>query len=595
MASLLATGCGVPGPTDSDGSAGDGDGDVVGDGDGDVVGDGDGDVIGDGDGDIVGDGDGDIVGDGDGDIVGDGDGDIALPPKDVCVPGIAPSSQIPRLKNVQYDNTIRDLLGLTALSGSGGAKPSSLLEFDHSGSMTELGWSSYKTVANLIAAQVMADPALKANFLSCDEATEGCLSSTIADFGRRAFRRPLHQGEIDAFNALLASGPSTTPTGAAAEVAELLLYGFLVSPSFIMRAEAHEDVVDAEGNYVLSSHEVASRLSYLLWGSMPDDELSAAADADALTAPAQILAQAQRMMGHENARERVAEFHRNYLLMSDNSRWSSVDKDPTLFPEFNDGLVGPMAQETESFFDYITFNDGTFQDLLTSPVAFPNAEMADLYGIDSAPFGEAPQQAELDPNERPGFLTRLGFLNSYSGATRTSPILRGAFITKEVLGIEVAAPPPGSTDQPLPDSTDLDTNRKQVAQQTAGITCADCHHNFINPPGFVMESFDTIGRFRTTESSGVQLDTVAEVIVDDAPVTISSPFELMTAIANSPGAQHYYAERWVSFAYERGANGFDTCTVDTIGGNMTAGGYSIVQLIVDLTQTESFRVRAMEN
>jgi hypothetical protein len=328
---------------------------------------------------------------------------------------------------------------------------------------------------------------------------------------------------------------------------------------------------------------------------MPDDELSAAADADALTTPAQILAQAERMLAHDKARERVAAFHRTYLLMSDNSRWSSVGKDPALVPEFNDGLVVPMAEETEAFFDYITFSAGTFQDLLTSPVGFPNAEMAALYGLDTAGFGEGAQQADLDPTERPGFLTRLGFLNAYSGETRTSPILRGAFITKEVLGIEVAAPPPGSTDQPLPDSADLDTNRKQVDQQTAGVTCADCHHSFINPPGFVMENFDAVGRFRTAESSGVELDTVADVVVDDVPVPISSPFELMTAIANSPGAQHHYAERWVSFAYERGANGFDTCTVDSIGGNMTAGGYTIVQLIVDLTQTESFRVRAMGN
>jgi hypothetical protein len=328
---------------------------------------------------------------------------------------------------------------------------------------------------------------------------------------------------------------------------------------------------------------------------MPDDELSAAADADTLTAPAQILAQAERMLGDEKARERVAAFHRTYLHMSENSRWTSAVKDPALFPEFNEDLRVPMAEETEAFFDYITFSDGTFQDLLTSPVGFPNAEMASLYGLDEASFGEALQQTDLDPNQRPGFLTRLGFLNSYSGATRTSPILRGAFITKDVLGVTIAAPPPGSTDQALPEAPDLDTNRKQVAQQTAGITCADCHHNFINPPGFVMESFDTVGRFRTAESSGVELDTVAEVVVDDSPVTISSPFELMTAIANSSGAQHHYAERWVSFAYERGANGFDTCTVDAIGGRMTAGGYSIVQLIVDLTQTESFRVRAMEN
>jgi hypothetical protein len=606
LASLLAAGCSAgPGQEDGDGIVGDGDGDaLVGDGDG-IVGDGDagvGGLVGDGDagvGGLVGDGDGD-VGDGD---VGDGDGDTVLPSADNCTPGIAPTSQIPRLKNVQYDNTIRDLLGLTALAS--GSVPSSVLEVDHTGGMTELGWSSYKTVASQIAAQVMGDAALKANFLACDESAAGCLSSTIVDFGRRAFRRPLSDAEVALFETIVAKGATITETGAASEVAEVLLYTFLVSPSFIMRSEVREDVVNADGNVVLSSHEVASRLSYTMWNSMPDAELSAAADADMLQTPEQVLAQAERMIALPNGRQMVSAFHRAYLLMTSNSRWDSANKDPALFPEFTADLVVPMAQETETFFDYIAYNGGTFRELLLDPTGFVNDETAAIYDV-PAPGSSELTMTTLDANQRPGFLTRLAFLNGYSGYNRTSPILRGAYIIQDVLGIEIGAPPPGAADEPLPPATEvLDTNRKQVNEQTSPTSCANCHHAYVNPPGFVMESFDSIGRYRTEESPGIALDTVADVVVEqvvdaageevNVVETMGTPLELMTAIANSPGAQHYYAQQWVSFAFERGANGYDTCIVDELGANIATGGYTILQMITDLTQTESFRARATGN
>jgi hypothetical protein len=338
---------------------------------------------------------------------------------------------------------------------------------------------------------------------------------------------------------------------------------------------------------------------------MPDAELSAAADADALQTPEQILAQAERMIAHPNGRQMVSAFHRAYLLMTTNSRWDSVNKDSAVFPEFNSDLVVPMAEETEAFFDYVAYNNGTFQDLLLDSTGFVNDETAALYQV-PAPGSAELTMAPLDANQRPGFLTRLAFLNGYSSYSRTSPILRGAFITKEVLGIEIGAPPPGAQDEPLPPATEeLDTNRKQVDQQTSPASCANCHHNYVNPPGFVMEAFDSIGRYRTEERAGVPLDTMADVVVGQAVdamgeevnivETMSTPLELMTAIANSPGAQRYYAQQWVAFAFERGANGYDTCIVNDLGANISAGGYTILQMITDLTQTESFRARVTGN
>jgi hypothetical protein len=292
----------------------------------------------------------------------------------------------------------------------------------------------------------------------------------------------------------------------------------------------------------------------------------------------------------------VSEFHRGYLLMGTNTRWDTADRDPALFPKFNKGLVPAMQQETEKFFDYIVFTqNGTFKDFLTSSVAFVNAATAPLYGLDASKFGAELVKTDLDPAQRPGFLTRVGFLNSYSAYNRTSPILRGAFITKQVLAVPIGSPPPGAETTPLPATADLDTNRKQVDQQTSAPACAACHHGFINPPGFVMDAFDAAGAWQTNEKvTGVAIDTEVDAVIDSVSVHIKGPAELMAKIAASPNAQRAYAEKWVSYAYERASNPTDACTVNQLGAKLTKGGYTVLNLIADLTQTQSFRFRAVE-
>lgn len=509
-----------------------------------------------------------------------------------CTPGVAITSQIPRLTNAEYDATVRDLLGVTALAS--GSTPSNLLATDQSGGLTDVAWAAYKTVGESIAAQVMAKAALKEKFISCDPAVGNCLHETVVKFGRKAFRRPLSAEELAAFDAFIAKGKDITPTGAPAEVAEALLYLFLVSPSFLQREELQE-ASDSAGHFNLSSFEVASRLSYMLWGAPPDDALNQAADAKQLETPAQILAQAQRMLKDPKARDMVSSFHRYYMLMGLNTRWDNTNKDASLYPAFNRNLVGQMQEETEMFFDNIVFaKGGTFEDLLTSTTAFVSSATAPLYGLEPSKFTAALTETKLDEN-RPGFLTRLGFLNAYSGYSGTSPILRGAFITKQVLGIPVGAPPPGAEQTPLPPSSaTLDTNRKRFDALTSGDACKGCHAPFINPPGFAMEAFDTVGSWQTTEKgTNKPIDSTADVMLDGSTkVHVTGPKDLMAAIVTSAGAKAQYASKWVSFAYARESAPDDACTVQQLAAKMTAGGYTVQNLITDLTQTLSFRVRA---
>jgi hypothetical protein len=515
-----------------------------------------------------------------------------------CTPMVKATSQIPRLTNAQYDRTIRDLLGLTNLTAANGVVPSTLLATDQDGGLTDLAWANYKDVADKISAQVMGDATLKANFLKCTPAAgdTSCLHQTIIDFGRKAFRRALTTEEVARFDKVIAAGSTITPTGAPDEVAQALLYMFLISPTFIQRAETTE-TPDGSGNFTLSSTEIAQRLSYMLWGTTPDDALNQAADANQLQTIQQIAAQAQRMLQDPKARDMVSAFHQYYLLMTSESHWGSANRDPSLFPNFTTAIASVLSDETLKFFDAVTFSSGsTFKDFLTSPIAFVNKDTAPLYGLDASKFGSDLTQTTVDATTRPGFLTRLGFLMNFASYTRTNPIYRGAFITKQVLGIDIPPPPPGAAQTALPNSPDLDTNRKQVDAQTAGDQCAGCHHTYINPPGFVMEAFDAMGQLRTTESNGVALDTTGDItIVDGQPtVHVTNPAELMAAIAASPGPMEQYVNKWVSFAYQREADPADACTVAQLSSKMGAGNYTVLNLVSDLTQTESFRVRAVE-
>jgi hypothetical protein len=449
----------------------------------------------------------------------------------------------------------------------------------------------------MIAQQVLADPTLKSKFMQCTPSGDGsaCLHDTIVAFGRRAYRRPLSDAEVADFEKIVSAGATLTANGTPDEVAEVLLNAFLVSPSFLQRAEITQ-TTDANGNYVLSSFEVASRLAYVLWGSTPDPTLDQAADQNQLQTKEQILAQAQRMLQDPKAHDMIAAFHRTYVLMGTNTRWDSAMRDPAVFPQFSSALIPTMAAETEHFFDDVVFTaNGKFQDFFTSPVAYVNAQTAPLYGLNAADYGTDLKQVSLDGKQRPGFLTRSGFLNAYSSYNRTSPILRGAFIMKQILGFDPGAPPAGAAQTPLPVEADLDTNRKQVDAQTSASACAGCHHTFINPPGFVLEAYNAIGQWQTTEAAtGAPIDTTADVVIGDDTVHVTDPASLMAALAASPQAQRRYADLWVNFAYERTDNSIDACTVNDLTAKITAGGYTVLNLVADLTQTDSFRVRAAE-
>ena len=513
-------------------------------------------------------------------------GDIA------CVPGIPATTQLRRMRNREYDAAVRDLLGVTtvAVTGSAASQPSALLYADYEGAMVPDAWRLYQDVGAAIAKAVMANPTQKAKFISCDPAAAGCLTATIKSFGRKAYRRPLTDAELMRFTALGEGSASGTPD----EVAEAALFAFLVSPPFLMVPEmSTTPAASGQSRFQLSSYEVAARLSFMIWGSVPDDVLNAAADANQVQTAAQILAQAQRMISmREKSAPQVSAFHRFWAQMDSNgsTHWWSGDHDVTKFPLYSSAARASYAAELDNFFAEIAFTNGSYKDLLLSNVAFVNKDNAAIYGLSNP--GTALTKVQLDPVQRPGFMTRVGFLSSYSHYDQTAPMLRGSYIITYMLGLNVGPPPPTPV-MVTPPSGAYTTNRERTeALVNQASACMGCH-DFINPPGYVLENYDAIGVWQTIDKLGNgPIDPVANVNFGDGNIKkIHNAQELMQEIARSRRGQQLYAQSMVTFGYGRAPNPNDRCLVDAISAKLANDGYAILDLLADLTQTDSFRLR----
>lgn len=507
-----------------------------------------------------------------------------------CAPGVPATTQIPRMLNRQYDNVVRDLLGVTTLASAQGKKPSDLLFADFDGPMVSDAWRLYQDTAATIAKEVMGG-ANKTKFISCDPAATNCLSDSIKAFGRKAFRRPMTDAEVSNFVTKLSS---TNPMGQPAEIAEAALVAFLVAPSFILIPELTPGTADAAGEVPLSSYEVAARLSFLLWGSVPDDTLNQAADANQLQTKDQILTQAKRMvMDRTKTGPMISTFHRVAWAHDDNtatSHWWKMDHDGNTL--YNSSLKATYQGEIDKFFEEVAYTGGSFKDLFLSPIAFVTKDTAPIYGLDPSAYTTDYTKVSLDPAQRPGFMTRMGFLSSYAHPSETSPILRGAFIEVNMVSNNPGPPLAGATMTPIPPGNYTTNRQKTDALVHTSTACQGCHVPIIDPAGFALENYDSIGKWQTVDPLGGTIDATGDVMLGaDDTVHITSPQQLMQEIAATPSAKQIYAQQWVSYTTGRLPNNNDQCLVDAINMNLAQDGYTVLNLLADLTQADSFRLR----
>ncbi|MEM6994636.1 MAG: DUF1592 domain-containing protein [Myxococcota bacterium] len=521
--------------------------------------------------------------DDDGGSGGDDTGGSPAACGDTLVVGGAP---LRRLTHWEFDNTIRDLLGDDARYGEAFPNETSETSFDNQAAALGVGAllaEDYMRAAEAVAAVAITD--LDA-LLTCYPGAIGedpCALEWIEEFGARAYRRPLTTAQRDRLFALY---EATKADHGFAGGLELTLQAMLQSPYFLYRVEEGLPDPAGEGVVALDDWEIASRLSYLLWGSMPDDALFEAAEAGELADADGIAAQAERMLADDRARDVVATFHRQWLRLDD---VDTMSKDPVLFPEFDDALRGSMKASTEAFIDHVVFDgEGDLGTLLTASYGFADDAMAGLLGI-AAPGSSTPVYVELPADERAGLLTQPSVLASTAKANQTSPVSRGAFVQARLMCTTLPEPPP-DVDTTPPEVDQDATTRERFEQHSSDPSCAGCHA-LIDPVGFGLEHYDALGRYRN-EENGMPVDASGTLPGgDNGNIDFDGAVELSVALADEAQVRDCFVQQWFTYAHGRAPEPEDSCSVETLQLDFESADDDVRALLVALTRTDAFRYR----
>jgi hypothetical protein len=495
-----------------------------------------------------------------------------------------------RLTHDQYDNTIRDLLGI-------GGHPSAAFAEDEEQAgyaanttlpVQELQLTQYEQAAESLAAQAVGTAPTYAAIVPCapvqPSGEAACVDRFVRGFGKRAFRRPLSDDEAAAYTALFASARAGADFQSGVRT---VLSAMLQSPNFLYRIEwgAPGAAPESDGSVPLSQYEVASRLSYFLWDTTPDDALLAAADSGQLGTAEAIVSTARRMVQDPRARDGLESFHIQWLQLQGLPTLEKAD------PTFTPALRSAMSDEVVAFADgVIRQGDGTLDTLLTGDFSYLEGPLYDLYGI-APPAGaspSAPTRVSL-PGTRAGVLTLPAVLAAHAHADQTSIVHRGLLVLEQFLCSDVPPPPPNVDTTVPPPSAQL-TERQFLEQHAQNPGCASCHAS-MDALGEAFEEFDAIGRFRATDgvqpvdSSGQLTGTAHE----NGPV--ADAVDLAHRLAATDEVRACVARQWFRFLFGRVEDGPDDGTVATATSAFKTSGYRIPDLLVAYTGTRNFRYR----
>ncbi len=510
-----------------------------------------------------------------------------LDPVQACLTRDAGPSPLRRLTRFELNNTLRDLVG-------DASHPADVLPPEELGngfgndaealSVSRLMVEKQLDLTRGVAERVVAAQPLD-QLLGCDAAqladmASGCLTRFIREFSARAYRRPVTDEDLQApLQAFAKLSATETPELAVRAALQTLL----ISPHFGYRVEAP---VAAAGMLVpVPAFELASRLSYLLWSSMPDAALLEAAQQGQLATAEQVKAQAIRLLQDPRAREVVSYFNGVFFRLegSEGATKNAVD-----FPEFS-GMAPLLKQEALLLLDDVVWNQqGGLPALFSANHSFMNKAVADYYGI-SGPQGEAFERVEVAGGRRAGLLTSGIMQAVLTPGVHSNPTVRGAFILERLL-CTPPPDPPSNLNVMEPMYTPDQTTRERFATHAASPACMGCH-SLIDPIGFAFENYDAAGRWRDMDN-GKPVDSSAVISGD---VDIAGPnqdaVELGAKLASSGQVQRCFVRHWFSFAYGRGQSERDLCNRAELEAAFAQSGFEIPALLVALTQTDSFRFR----
>jgi hypothetical protein len=449
---------------------------------------------------------------------------------------------------------------------------------------------AYRDAAEKVADAVVKDATAYNRVVGCAPAQgDACAKAFIAEFGKKAWRRPLTDAEQASLLALFKMGPDLADTGDDFQKGvRVTLEALLQSPKFLYRIELSNQV--DKGTIKLSSYEVASRLSFMVANTTPDETLMTAAANNQLGTPDLVAAQATRLLQTQTAHETVRDFHHQWLDLDIYP--NKLTKDSKLYPSVTPDLAPVMQSEVEKFVDAVTFErKAGYASLLTAPFTYVNKTTAALYGVTGS-FSDNLQRVDLNVAERAGLLTQVGFLATHAFSGSSSPIHRGVFIQRRLLCNQIPDPPANVPSLP-PLTGSIKTTRQQVDQHTANEPCASCHHTLINPVGFGLENFDAVGKFRTTEN-GEPIDASGVLAGTEGLTPFSNGIELSQAIADAPEAQLCYAKNWFRYTLGRQETDADSCDLNRIAEKLASDSYTALDVLTDLTRTQAFSVRTPE-
>lgn len=498
-------------------------------------------------------------------------------------PGAAESRLLTRL---QYDNTLRDLLGDESAPGRAFPPENTLLGFGNNADAHRA--SLLLSERQLSAAESVAAAAVARGLdalLPCDASgrDEACAARFVTEFGYRAYRRPLSAEEAEPLLELFRSGSAQWGFD---KGIELVLQAFLQSPQLLYRTESLADwnAGRVEGGAVLlDSYQVASRLSYFLWNTMPDAELFARADAGELTNAEALRAQAYRMLDDPRARETVADFHRQWLGME---KFSGLTRVVAGAEVAGGGVLNASWQGSLEQFVQHAFWDagGNLAALLESPTVFVDEALAPLYGAQPGAFDDA---------NRAGILTQPGLMAMLAHSDQSAPVQRGKFVREQLL-CQLLPPPPPDVDTTPPDPDPNATTRERFRQHSADARCSSCHR-LLDNVGFGLEAFDHLGRFRADEN-GLPIDTTGN-LVDAGDSEIEGAFdgalELTSRLAESPRVEACLATQWFRYTMGRAEQQTDACSLEEVKAAFAGSSGDFRELLVALATSDVFRFRPM--
>jgi hypothetical protein len=495
----------------------------------------------------------------------------------------SPSTRFVRLNHVQWENSVKDAIKAGAplgLSQSFVAEPLRST-FDTNGSVLSVSadaFRDYQLAAETLASKVAHDQALRTGIASGTDAT-----AFIKALGKRAFRRPLTDAEVTTSKALFDKGSALIGSGDNFADGVELVAGYLFqSPHFIYREELSSTVVD--GKVPLSSYEVASKLAYALTNSMPDDTLMGLADQDALKSRDKVASEIKRLLATPAATSTLLDFHDQLLVMRE---FETITK-KAQFPGFEAGVGEDLKEESKHFIQEVLVQQNKgFHDLMTAPYTFANSRIRGLYGMQGGTATEF-TRLELDPTQRAGLLTQIGFLAANAEQDLPNIIIRGVHIARKILC--AALPPPPNNVPPLPALMPNMTNRQRVEQATMNSPCSGCHATIINPLGSALEHLDGVGKYRTVDN-GQAIDTAVTYAIDGVDRPINGAVELANAIADSDQAHACYAQHWAEYLYGRVVDRETDNQLVQQGGWLSRDQVSAQNLISNLLTTDAFLTR----